>query len=490
MAGLGGDGFWLIADDDGDVRGINASGPAAESATIDYYESRGHSEIPDRGDASALTVPGAVDGWRLAHEQYGKIAWSRLFEDAIAHAREGIPVTANLSRWIALDADILSEDPQASKTYLNDGDVPEPGSVLPQPHLAESFEAVAQLGPRDGFYEGEIAEEICKGLDNVSPLSESDFANYSAEWVDPISVDYRSYTAYSLPPNTQGVAALQILGLLDGFDVASWGDSTADYYHHMAEAVKIAFADRDAWVTDPNYTDVPIDSLLSDSYLERRRGLINSNKSLPPSPKAGMVSEDTTAKSNDAGGDTCYLSVVDNDGLAVSMIQSIYYDFGSGIVAGDTGIIPQNRGSFFSMDSSHINSLEPGKRVFHTLIPSLLTRNGEPWLVYGTMGGEGQPQTQAALVTRIVDFGYDVQTAIESPRWLFGRTWGEESKSLSLEGRIPDSVFNELQRRGQPVAVGRDYDDSMGHAAAIKISSDGILEGGADPRSDGSAIGY
>jgi gamma-glutamyltranspeptidase/glutathione hydrolase len=268
------------------------------------------------------------------------------------------------------------------------------------------------------------------------------------------------------------------------------GDSTADYYHHMAEAVKIAFADRDAWVTDPNYTDVPIDSLLSDSYLERRRGLINSNKSLPPSPKAGMVSEDTTAKSNDAGGDTCYLSVVDNDGLAVSMIQSIYYDFGSGIVAGETGIIPQNRGSFFSMDSSHINSLEPGKRVFHTLIPSLLTRNGEPWIVYGTMGGEGQPQTQAALVTRIVDFGYDVQTAIESPRWLFGRTWGEESKSLSLEGRIPDSVFNELQRRGQPVAVGRDYDDSMGHAAAIKISSDGILEGGADPRSDGSAIGY
>lgn len=490
MAGLGGDGFWLLADDDGDVHGINASGPSGESATIDHYESLGYSEIPDRGNASALTVPGAVDGWRLAHERYGKIAWDRLFEDAIAHAREGVPVTANLSRWIALDADILSEDTQASDTYLASGDAPEPGSVLQQPDLAESFEAIAQLGPRDGFYNGDIAEEMCDALGNDSPLSDSDFKNYSAEWVDPISVDYRSYTAYSLPPNTQGIAALQILGLLDGLDVSSWDDGTADYYHHMAEAVKIAFADRDAWVTDPNYIDIPTDSLLSDSYLQDRRELIQSNQSLPPSPEAGMVPGDTTAKSDNAAGDTCYVSVVDEDGLAVSMIQSIYYDFGSGVVAGDTGIIPQNRGAFFSLDSDHVNSLEPAKRTFHTLIPSLLTRDGEPWLVYGTMGGEGQPQTQAALVTRIVDFGYDVQTAIEAPRWLFGRTWGEESRSLSLEGRVPDNVLDELQRRGQPVSVGRDYDDSMGHAAAIKITSEGILEGGADPRSDGSAVGY
>ena len=490
MAGLGGDGFWLIADDAGEVQGINASGPAADSATIDYYDSLGYNEIPDRGDASALTVPGAVDGWRLAHKRHGKLPWSRLFEDAIAHAREGVPVTANLSRWIALDADILSEDPRANNTYLVDGAAPEPGSVLQQQHLAESFEAIAQLGPRDGFYEGEVAEEVCDALSNDSPLSDSDFRDYSAEWVDPISVDYGSYTAYSLPPNTQGIAALQILGLLDGFNVASWGDQTADYYHHMAEAVKIAFADRDAWVTDPNYTDIPVDSLLSDSYLKDRRELICSNQSLPPSPEPGVAPDDTTVKSSNAGGDTCYLSVVDEDGLAVSMIQSIYYDFGSGIVAGDTGIIPQNRGSFFSLDSTHVNSLKPGKRTFHTLIPSLLTRDGKPWLVYGTMGGEGQPQTQAALVTRIVDFGYDVQTAIEAPRWLFGRTWGEESRSLSLEGRVPDHILDELQRRGQPVAIGRDYDDNMGHAAAIKINSEGVLEGGADPRSDGSAIGY
>jgi gamma-glutamyltranspeptidase/glutathione hydrolase len=489
MAGLGGDGFWLIADDDG-VQGINASGPAAESATIDYYNSLGYSEIPDRGNASILTVPGAVDGWRLAHEQYGKLAWNRLFEDAISHAREGIPVTANLSHWISLDANILAEDVQASHTYLVDGDAPEPGTILQQPHLADSFEAIAQLGARDGFYEGKIAEELCGSLGDTSPLSDSDFRDYQAEWVDPISVDYRSYTAYSFPPNTQGIAALQILGLLDGFDVAAWGDGTADYYHNMAEAVKVAFADRDAWVTDPDYVDIPIESLLSNSYLEIRRGLIDSDQSLPPSPEAGITPEDSTMKSNNAGGDTCYLSVVDDDGLAVSMIQSIYFDFGSGLVAGDTGIIPQNRGSFFSLDPTHINSLEPGKRTFHTLIPSLLTQDGEPRLVYGTMGGEGQPQTQAALVTRIVDFGYDVQTAIEAPRWLFGRTWGEESRSLSLEGRIPDDIIDELQRRGQPVAVGRDYDNNMGHAAAIKITSEGILEGGADPRSDGSAVGY
>jgi len=308
--------------------------------------------------------------------------------------------------------------------------------------------------------------------------------------VEPLSVDYRGYRAHSLPPNTQGIAALQILGLLDGFDVDSWGDGTADYYHHMAEAVKVAFADRDAWVTDPEAVDFPAERLLSTAYLNDRRSLIEPDSSLPAAVEPGVTPEGITPRPQEPGGDTCYLSVVDDDGLAVSMIQSIYFDFGAGFVAGDSGIIPQNRGSFFALDPSHVNSLEPGKRTFHTLIPSLLTRDGEPWLVYGTMGGEGQPQTQAALVSRIVDFGYDVQQAIEAPRWLFGRTWGDESKSLSLEGRVPDGVAADLQRRGQPVAMARDVDDTMGHAAAIRLHDDGTLEGGADPRGDGAALGY
>jgi gamma-glutamyltranspeptidase/glutathione hydrolase len=492
MAGLGGDGFWLISsnDADADVKAINASGPAAEAATRDYYADLGYDEIPERGSASALTVPGAVDGWRLAHEKHGKLPWDRLFEDAITYASEGVAMTDDFTRWIALDADVLGEQSMAAETFLNDGSAPDPGTLLSQPDLADSLESIAALGPREGFYEGPVAEAFCQGLGEESPLSTTDLAEYTADWVEPLSVDYRGYTAHSLPPNTQGIAALQLLGLLDGFDVDSWGDGTADYYHHMSEAVKVAFADRDAWVTDPDVVDMPAERLLSAVYLDERRELIAPDSSLPAAVEPGLTSEGVTLQPQDPGGDTCYLSVVDDDGLAVSMIQSIYFDFGSGMVAGETGIIPQNRGSFFSLEASHVNSLEPGKRTFHTLIPSMLTRDGEPWLVYGTMGGEGQPQTQAALVSRIVDFGYDVQEAIEAPRWLFGRTWGDESKSLSLEGRVPDGVVSELERRGQPIAMARDFDDTMGHAAAIRLYDDGTLEGGADPRGDGAAIGY
>lgn len=488
MAGLGGDGFWLIADDN--VSALNASGPAADSATREYYTGLGYDEIPDRGSASALTVPGAVDGWRQAHDEYGNTDWGRLFNDAISYARNGVAVTADLSRWMSTDAELLNTDPKARATYLTDGDAPDPGSTLRQPALADAIEKIAQRGPRGGFYAGDLAEEFCDGLGSESPLEPSDFAEYTATWVDPLEIKYRDYTAYSFPPNTQGVAALQILGLLDGYDVESWGHGTADYYHHMTEAVKLAFADRDAWVTDPDYIDFPAEELLSQSYLTSRRTMIEPASALSLPVEAGHSPDNATPKRSDSGGDTCYLSIVDEDGMAVSMIQSIYHDFGSGVVAGQTGIIPQNRGSFFSLDSGHINSLEPGKRTFHTLIPSLLTHEGRPWLVYGTMGGEGQPQTQAALVTRLVDFGFDVQTAIEAPRWLFGRTWGENSKSLSLEGRVPDRVVDELRCRGQPVAMARDFDDTMGHAAAIRIHADGQLEGGADPRGDGSAIGY
>ena len=489
MAGLGGDGFWQICAD-GEVSAINASGPAASKATREYYKELDYEEIPERGSASALTVPGAVDGWRLAHEKYGRLSWSRLFEDAITYAREGVAITDDFARWIAKDAEVLAEQPAAADTFLSDGEAPVAGTIIRQPSLADSFETLVDHGPRKGFYEGPIATSFCEGLGEESPLAPSDFSDYSAEWVTPLTTEYRGYTVHSLPPNTQGIAALQILGLLDGFDVSAWGDGTADYYHHMAEATKVAFGDRDAWVSDPEAVDLPAEQLLSTDYLDDRRSLIDPSQSLPANVEPGITPEGFEPQPQDPGGDTCYLSVVDSDGLAVSLIQSIYFDFGSGVVAGETGIIPQNRGSFFSLDPTHINSLEPGKRSFHTLIPGLITKDGEPWLLYGTMGGEGQPQTQAALVSRIVDFGYDVQTAIEAPRWLFGRTWGDESRSLSLEGRIPDGVVTELQRRGQPIAMAREFDDTMGHAAAIRLHDDGTLEGGADPRGDGAALGY
>jgi len=487
MAGVGGDGFWLVAPPGGDIRGINASGPAAQRASRTFYSDE--REIPDRGPAAALTVPGAVDGWRLAHDAYGELPWARLFDDAVGLAEDGVPVTAKLARWIRRDRDVLAADDRAAATFFTDGATPAVGYQLKQPALAASLSTIAVDGPRDGFYESDLAAAFCAGLGAESPLEPSDFASYRAEWVEPLSVQYRGYTAHTLPPNTQGLTALQLLGLLDGVDVSAWGDGTPAYYHHLTEATKLAFADRDAWITDPTALDIPTDDLLAADYLSERRELLSPARAAPGGYGAGIAPPDEPSD-DPPGGDTCYFTVVDESGLAVSVIQSIYFDFGAGVVAGDTGIVPQNRGAYFSLRPDSVNALEPGKRPFHTLIPSMLTKGGEPWLCYGTMGGEGQPQTQAALVTRLVDFGYDVQQAIEAPRWLYGRTWGTESRSLSLEKRVPDGVVTALEDRGHTVSVARSYDETMGHAQAIRIHDDGTLEGGADPRGDGSALGF
>ncbi len=494
MAGLGGDGFFLIYHPkSGEILGLNASGPAAKAATRDYYREQGCTEeIPARGPHAAVTVPGAVDGWQQVHERFGRLEWSALFEDAIRYARDGVPVYPSLANWSVTDVPVLSQYPDTARIFLPGGEPPRDGDRLVQANLAKSFERLAADGPRAGFYEGQTAETICEALaPHGSPLSPEDFSAYRAEWVEPISTEYRGYTAYQLPPNTQGFAALQILNIIEGYDVTQWGDGTADYYHHMAEAVKLALADRDAWLTDPRFVDIPLKKLLAKDYAAKRRELIDPQRASKMEEVRPGIPFSTKAHRSDAGGDTCYFCAVDNDGLAVSIIQSIFHDFGSAVVGGDTGIILQNRGSFFSLDDDHPNRLEPGKRTFHTLIPAMLLRDGQPYLVYGAMGGEGQPQTQAALATRIVDFGYDVQQAIEAPRWLMGRTWGTQSRDLSLEGRIGDEVMRELRRRGQPVKPLTDWNDNMGHAQAIRIdSASGFLEGGADPRGDGAALGY
>lgn len=493
MAGLGGDSFMLIHDPArGGVQALNASGPAAKLATRDYYRARGHADvIPSRGPLAALTVPGAVDGWREAHERHGKLKWADLFEDAIHYAGNGFPVSRSLSDWSHTDVPVLTQYPLSAETFLPNGAAPKDGDRLVLPNLAESFERLARDGARAGFYEGETARVMCEALAAAdSPLRTGDLADYRAEWVEPISVDYRGYTAYEFPPNTQGFAALQILNIIEGYDVRSWGDNTADYFHFMAEATKLALADRNEWLTDPDYVDIPLDHLLSKEYAAQRRARIDPLKAavmgeVPP----GLKTASSTAVEG-AAGDTCYFCAVDSDGLAVSIIESIYHDFGSGFVAGDTGIIMQNRGSFFALDDTSVNRLEPGKKTFHTLIPAMLFKGDAPYLVYGSMGGEGQPQTHAAIVSRIVDFGYDVQQAIESPRWLMGRTWGTSVSDLSIEARVGAQVARELLHRGQPVKVQYDFNDNLGHAQAIRINAEtGFLEGGADPRGDGAAIG-
>ena len=493
MAGLGGDGFWLVHDPGaGKVEAIDACGPAAHLASRDYYRDLGVTDsIPSRGPLAALTVPGAVDGWRLAHERYGKLEWRDLFADAVRYARDGFPVGRSLSDWLVQDVPILQANEGAARIFLPHGAPARSGERLVQTDLADTFEALARNGARSGFYEGSTAEAICAGLGDDAPLRPDDLAAYRAEWVEPLSVDYRGYEAYEFPPSTQGFAALEILNLIEGFDVAAWGDGTTDYYHHMAEAVKLAFADRDAWLADPRFLDIPLERFLSKDYADERRALIDAHTAMVMAEVEPGVAFDAAARREAPGGDTCAFSVVDETGQAVSVIQSIFHDFGSAVIAGSSGVLMQNRGSFFSLDADHPNTVEPGKRPFHTLIPAMLLQDGRPYLVYGTMGGEGQPQTHAALVSRLVDFGYDVQQAIEAPRWLMGRTWGAASQDLWLEGRISDEVARELKRRGQPVQLMTDWNDNMGHAHAIRIDPEhGFLEGGADPRGDGVAIGY
>jgi gamma-glutamyltranspeptidase/glutathione hydrolase len=494
MAGLGGDGFWLIAEPGtGAVHGLNASGPSARLATLDHYRTRcKDGAIPMRGPLSVLTVPGAVDGWRVAHERFGRLPWHDLFDLAIVYARDGVPVSRSLADWTVQDVPILSAYPATAAIFLPGGHVPREGERLVQGDLARSFQLIASKGARAAYYEGPIAKSICAQLRTQdSPLREDDFAAFKAEWVAPITSTYRGYKVYELPPNTQGFTALQILNLIEGYDVKAWGDGTADYYHHMAEAVKVAFADREEWLTDPKFVDIPVQKLISKEYASERRRLIDPQRAQNIAEVPAGIAYKHPHERRIPGGDTCYFCAADKDGMVASLIQSIYHDFGSGVIGGETGIILQNRGAFFALDEKHPNHLQPGKRTFHTLIPGLLERDGKPYLAFGSMGGEGQPQSQAALVTRIVDFDYDVQQAIEAPRWLMGRTWGTLSRNMSLEGRISDEVVRELKRRGQPVQPVTDWNDNMGHAHAIRIDREHrFLEGGADPRGDGAALGY
>lgn len=494
MTTLGGDNFWLIYNaKTGEVRALNASGRSGEKASIDFYKSKGLEKIPARGYLAANTVPGTVSGWDAAH-QYARasmgnkgLPWDALFENAISYAENGFPVSNSLQRWSAINVDPkdsefrnLQRFDGFRRTYLKADGLPyRVGEVMKLPELAVSLRLIAREGA-DVFYKGSLAKKMVADLQaNGGVLTESDFANHRADWVKPLTVDYRGYQAYNLPPNTQGMASLEILNILNNFDVKKLSEGSADYYHLIVEATKEAFADRDRYLSDPDFVDIPLGQLLSRKHGQEQAARIRMNQAAK------------SLKPLDPKGDTVWLGVVDKDGNAVSLIQSIYHDFGSGIVPEGTGILLQNRGSFFSLDPAHVNHLEPKKRTFHTLNAAMLLKDGKPYLVYGTMGGEGQPQTQAAIATRVVDFGMYPQDAVAAPRWLHGRTWGAASNDLKMEGRIPDKVLAELKRRGHPVARVDDYTDTMGHAGAILIEpATGVKYGATDPRGDGLAAAY
>ena len=483
MNGVGGDSFWLIHDGQrGELRALNAAGRSAQAADLETYQRRFGAAIPIRGGAAALTVPGVVSGWWEAHHLSrsalgSPIGWTALFEDAIGHARDGFPPSPGQRRETA-DADDLFGVAASAELRGPLWRIYHPALLarerFVQADLAATLEEISR-GGAETFYGGALGRRIARGAAAVgSPLTVDDLAAHRAQWVEPLRVPYRGGEAASFPPPTQGFAALAILLLLEGFDLASL--SEADYVHLVVEATKLAFEDRDRYLADPTFVTVPVTHCLDGARLADRRRLISRRAARP-------------ARGAPLAGDTIAIVAADAQGNAVSLIQSLYWEFGSGVIAGDTGILLQNRGAFFSLDPAHVNRLAPRKQTAHTLIPSMYLVGGRPRLVYGTMGGEGQPQTQAALVTRIVDRRLGPQAAVEAPRWLYGRTWGEATQALRLETRFGDEVCDSLRTRGHDVEVVEAWSDLMGHAQVIRIDGD-ELAGGSDPRADGAALGW
>lgn len=477
MGGAGGDAFWLVHDAaTGTQHVLNASGRAAAGATRERYTG---GVIDARGPAAALTAPGAVDGWVQAHRRFGHLPLAECLEPAISFARDGFPVSSSLARFSADFLDLLRATPTTAATYLKDDGSPYGrGEVLRSPRLASTLEAIAAHG-RDGFYAGPVAREIGAFLTrHGGVLTSDDLAAHRSDWVEPARVGYRGRTAIAPPPNSQGFAGLQILGLLEHFDMAGLADDPVGYVDAMVRATALAFSDRDRYLTDPDHVTIAVTELLAEAYLAERAELLRQ-----PFPAPAVVAPAVT-------GDTTFSCAVDRHGNAAAVTQSVYAEWGSGVVAGDTGVLMQNRGSFFSLDPEHPNCLVPGKRTAHTLTAGMLLGPGGLELVYGTMGGEGQPQTSAAIASRVVDHGMSVQEAIDAPRWLLGRTWGEDHRGLRLEGRFGAGVSEALTARGhENVSLVEDFAGLMGHAQAIRVLGD-HLEAAADPRSDGAALGF
>ncbi|HSM81531.1 MAG TPA: gamma-glutamyltransferase [Nodosilinea sp.] len=480
MTGLGGDGFWLgYHGPSQQLYGLNGSGRAGERCTITGGDGAGRPQfygldaIPQRGPQAVITVPGGVSAWGEMHRRFGTLPWADLLQPAIALAEQGYPISASQAHWTRLNAEHLRAYGGGANPFLPGGVLPQAGQRVTNLPLAATLRRLARLGTED-FYGGAIAADIIAHLDRLGGLlTRADLARHTATWVDPIRTTYRGYQVCQLPPNSQGFTVLQMLNVLEGFNLHTVGHGTADYYHLLVEATKLAFADRDRWLGDPDFTEMPLAELISKPYGHRRRARL-SMAVAQGGPAAAI------------GGDTAYTAVVDGQGNAVSIIQSLYFDFGAAVVPPELGFALQNRGALFALDPDHPNALAPGKRPFHTLMPGLvLTGEGRPHLVLGTMGGEGQPQTQLALLTRLLDFGFAPQAAIDLPRWVWGRTWGEASTQLTMENRIPEAVRQTLTQRGHQIALAPAWADQVGHAHAILLGASG-LQGGCDRRSDGA----
>jgi len=480
MNSIGGDSFWLVMPPNEDPVGIDACGCAGALATIDFYRQHNKPSIPIRGPLAANTVAGTISGWNkaltLAVQQGGTLPLARLLEDAIGYARDSIPVTR--SQHVATKAKLaeLKDQSGFARSYLVNGEAPQTGSRFRQPDLYRTFTRLADEG-LGSFYRGSLARDFAHHLSKLgSPVTLQDLSQQEAELVQPLRLQHSAGEVFNLPPPTQGLVSLLILGMLDRLSVDR-AAGEVDFVHLTVEATKQAFNVRDRHICDPRDMQIAPQSLLHAQELSKLAAGIDRKQAAP----WGTASKP---------GDTIWMGLTDRNGFAVSFIQSIYHEYGSGVVVGDTGVVWQNRGASFRLDPNHLLGLRPGRKPIHTLNPAGARLTDGRQLVYGTMGGDGQPQTQAAVFTRYAVFGENAQQAVTAPRWLLGRTWGNASDTLKLEQRFDAALVAELRARGHAVESLQNFDEAVGHAGLIAAHPDGVLEAAADPRSDGLAAGF
>ena len=479
--GIGGDLFAIIwSADEKKLFGLNSSGPAPKNISINKLKQKGLEKIPPYGPLP-VTVPGAVAGWVSIHKKFGLLEFNKLFNDAINYAENGFPVTELVSYYLERSSEIFAAYPNFKDVWMPNGKTPKKGEIFINKNLAENYKEIANTYGKS-FYSGKIAENIVNTVNAQGGFfSMSDLNSFEPEWINPVSTNYRGYDVWELPPNGQGIAALQILNILERFDIESMGFGTSDYIHLFTEAKKVVYEDRAKYYADTNFSNIPVEKLISKEYANERSKLINLKKS---------------SKSFNPGnleiGDTIYLTVADSFGNMVSLIQSNYRGMGSGVVPDNTGFMLQDRGEMFSLDPSHMNSLMPGKRPFHTIIPAFVTKNDKPFISFGLMGGAMQPQGHAQIIVNLVDFKMNLQEAGDAPRIRHvgsSQPTGEKMLDggyLSLEKSFDKNEISKLKKMGHKFQ----YDlGGFGGYQAIMIK-DGVYYGASESRKDGHASGY
>ena len=482
--GIGGDLFAIVWDgQEKRLHGLNASGRSPRTLTLQHLQEGGRKSIPPTGPLP-VTVPGCVDGWFALHDKFGVLPMYEVLAPAVHYAREGFPVTDVIALYWKLNADKLSEFAGFADTFMPGGAAPRAGEVFSNPRLAKTLEKIGNDG-RDAFYGGEIARSIAEYMrEQGGFLAEADLSEHRSEWVDPVSTSYRGFTVWELPPNGQGIAALQMLNVLESYDLTSMGFGSADYLHLLVEAKKLAFEDRARWYADPAFAKLPVDELISKDYAAARRALIDQAKAAPRY-EPGKTLED---------GDTVYLTTADRHGNMVSLIQSNYRGMGSGMTPGDLGFVLQDRGELFDLQPKRPNSYAPGKRPFHTIIPAFVTRDGDRYMSFGVMGGAMQPQGHVQILVNMIDFGMNLQEAGDAPRVRhFGSSQptGErmtDGGDVVMESGFSEEVRKELARRGHRIGPG---DGGFGgYQAILWDAKAGVYHGASESRKDGHAAGY